>query len=70
MQAAARERQAERTEQRRASKVVAVTAQSLVDKLGWSDAYAEHFVQPYCTCEETADGWDYCAHATDEGLTY
>lgn len=47
-----------------------MTTQRLVEKLGWSDAYAEHFVQPYCTCDDTDDGWDYCAHAVDEGVAY
>lgn len=40
----------------------------VLDGLGWSMEYAEHFVQPYCTCSDSYDGWDYCAHARDEGF--
>lgn len=36
---------------------------------GFTREYAEHLVQPYCYCEDGMDGWDYCQHARDEGLT-
>jgi hypothetical protein len=46
-----------------------LTLDGLLDKLGWTSAYAEHLVQPYCDCGEGMDGWDYCIHARDLGLT-
>lgn len=58
----------ERAAERAASERVPLTCCRLVDRLGWSMEYAEHFVQPYCTCSDSYDGWDYCAHARDEGF--
>lgn len=46
-----------------------LTLDALLDKLGFSREYAEHLVQPYCYCEDGLDGWEYCTHARDEGLT-
>lgn len=45
-----------------------LTLDAVLEKLGWSREYAEHFVQPYCTCHDTYDGWIYCEHARDEGV--
>ncbi len=45
---------------------VELTLDALLDKLGFSREYAEHLVQPYCDCGDSADGWDSCAHARDE----
>jgi len=59
-----------RTDERAATPFeVELTMDSLLTKLGFSHPYAEHLVQPYCTCGDTADGWDICAHARDLGLT-
>jgi hypothetical protein len=47
------------------------------DATGWDGAkrrrYAEHLVQPWCTCEPESNDmgdppWDLCAHARDEGF--
>lgn len=46
-----------------------LTLDALLDKLGFSREYAEHLMQPYCECGDTADGWDYCWYARDEGVT-
>lgn len=46
-----------------------VTADALLVKLGWGPRYAEHFVQPYCRCEDDRDGWYLCEHASDLGLS-
>lgn len=40
----------------------------VLEGLGWSTEYAEHFVQDYCTCSDSYDGWDFCPHARDEGV--
>lgn len=64
-----REAAAARAEQRAVTVRKAVTAHRLLDKLGWTPEYAAHFVQPYCECENTRDGWEYCEHARDEGVT-
>jgi hypothetical protein len=64
MREAAERRAAERAATQRAP----LSLDALLDKLGWSQEYAEHVVQPYCTCGDGSDGWDYCQHARDEGL--
>jgi hypothetical protein len=48
------------------------------DGYGWDPLkrwqYAEHLVQPWCTCEvdggwrDDAGGWELCPHAKDEGF--
>lgn len=53
---------------RAASARTELTLDAVLEKLGWSREYAEHFVQPYCTCDDTYDGWMYCEHARDEGV--
>lgn len=58
-----------RARERGEAAVVALTLNALLDKLGFSVEYAAHLVQPYCECRDTADGWDYCEHARDLGLT-
>jgi hypothetical protein len=62
------QRRRERTAERAASEVRPLTLDRLIKDLGWSGAYALHFVQPYCTCSDSYDGWDYCQHAHDEGV--
>jgi hypothetical protein len=57
-----------RVEERAAAERVPLTLDALLDRLGFDQAYAEHFVQPYCTCSDSDCGWDYCQHASDEGL--
>ena len=57
-----------RTDERSATPEVTLTLDSLLAKLGFSHDYAEHLVQPYCTCGDSADGWSPCAHARDLGL--
>ncbi len=64
------ERQAERerAEERATALRVELTVDALTNRLGWSRAYAEHVVQPYCECYSGMDGWEYCQHARDLGL--
>jgi hypothetical protein len=57
-----------RAEQRAATEPVPLILDALIDALGWSEAYARHVVQPYCTCRDSADGWETCQHAEDEGV--
>lgn len=64
----AREQEAERNAERDTATHVPLTLDALLDKLGFSHAYAEHLVQPYCGCYDGRDGWEYCPHARDEGL--
>lgn len=64
--AAQMERAADRE---RAGDPVPLTLGRLLTKLGFTVAYAQHLVQPYCDCADTADGWSECAHARDLGLT-
>jgi hypothetical protein len=47
---------------------VPLTLDVLVERLGWSRAYAEHFEQPDCECSDSADGWMRCPHAYDLDL--
>jgi hypothetical protein len=65
----ARDLAAQRAAERAAAAPAPFTLAGLLDKLGFSCEYAEHLVQPYCNCEDTNDGWDYCQHARDLGLT-
>lgn len=62
---AARER---RARERAAADRRPLTLDALLDHLGFSREYAEHLVQPYCSCGDSNDGWNYCQHARDEGL--
>lgn len=64
----ARRQREGRAELRAETPRVELTLDAVIDKLGWSREYAEHFVQPYCTCDDTYDGWIYCEHARDEGV--
>lgn len=58
----------ERAELRAATAHVPLTLDALLDKMGWSNEYAEHLVQPYCECEDGVEGWERCPHAQDLGL--
>lgn len=60
----------ERAAERRGAVVLPVTVERLLDKMGWSMAYAEHLMRPYCTCGPNGtDGeWEWCAHAVDLGI--
>lgn len=55
-----------RAAERAAAPPAALTVDALLDKLGWTREYAQHVVQPYCTCSDGYDGWDRCQHARDE----
>lgn len=55
--------------QRAAAPQVPLTLDALINKMGWTRGYAEHLVQPYCECWDGMDGWEYCQHARDLGLT-
>jgi hypothetical protein len=60
---------AERAQQRAdATPRIPLTLSTLLAKLEWTPEYAEHYVQSYCGCEETSEGWSACAHAEDEGV--
>lgn len=65
----AREAADRRAAERAAARRLPLTLDALIDDLNWTQEYAEHFVQPYCTCGDSRDGWDYCQHARDLGLT-
>ncbi|PRX23681.1 hypothetical protein [Actinoplanes italicus] len=67
MSARAAEERAERGQVREASPLAELTLDALWEKLGFSREYAEHLVQPYCSCECGHDGWQYCQHANDLG---
>lgn len=64
----AREAEVQRGEERRIAASVSLTLDALLDKLDFSREYAEHLVQPYCTCGDSRDGWERCPHAGDLGL--
>lgn len=64
----AQEAAAQRATERAEATPVPLTLDTVLDKLGWSREYAAHFVQPYCTCGDSYDGWDLCVHAQDLGL--
>jgi hypothetical protein len=69
---ARREYDRRNAEERAAAEYVPLTLESLVLRLedwGWSREYVEHLVQPYCKCEDGRDGWEFCQHARDLGLT-
>ena len=57
-----------RVRERAAADHVPLTLDALLDKMGWSEEYAEHLVQPYCECGDGMDGWDRCQHARDLGF--
>lgn len=57
-----------RAEERATTASAPLTLDALLVKMGWSREYAEHLVQPYCTCGDDIDGWSYCEHARDLGL--
>lgn len=57
-----------RAQERAAAPRRALDLAALLDAVGWSQEYAIHLVQPYCTCGAGPDGWDFCAHARDLGL--
>lgn len=65
----AAEAAAARQVERGRAALVPLTLAAVLDKLGWSEEYATHVVQPYCTCGDGYDGWDWCEHARDLGLT-
>lgn len=64
----AREAAGRRATEREASTVAALSLDALLGKLNFTEQYAAHLVQPYCTCGDGLDGWDYCEHARDLGL--
>jgi hypothetical protein len=70
--AARRERAArERAEDRERAVRLPLTLGLLMERMGFSTAYAEHLVQPYCTCGPGGmddGGWIECEHARDLGL--
>lgn len=53
--------------ERDAAPVAELTLDSLLGRLGFSHAYAQHLVQPYCDCGGL-DGWERCQHARDLAL--
>lgn len=69
---ARRQRREERAVQRHEARMrgeQSLTPQVLLNKLGWGLKYAQHYVQPYCTCEVAPDsGWERCEHAIDLGI--
>lgn len=69
---ARRQRREERAVQRHEARTrgeVSLGVQVLLNKLGWGPKYAQHYVQPYCTCEVAPDsGWERCEHAIDLGI--
>lgn len=68
--AANRERvRAERSEIREHSPRVPFDPAAVEDKMGWKRGFLEHLAQPYCRCDVGYDGWDFCPHAVDLGLT-
>lgn len=58
----------ERAEQRRKAEVVTLTVERLCDRFYVSEAFAQHLVQPYCTCAQEDGSWFLCGHADDEGV--
>lgn len=65
----ARHAQQQRSREREQAAPVPLTLDGLLTKLGFNRQYAEHLVQPYCSCWDGLDGWDACEHARDLGLT-
>lgn len=68
----AAEAERERAKVRATAAFKALTLDALLARVqdwGWSREYVEHLVQPYCTCEDGRDGWEFCQHARDLGLT-
>jgi hypothetical protein len=64
----AREAAERRAAERAASAPTLLSLDALLDKLGWTQEYATHLVQPYCQCYDGMDGWEYCEHARDDGV--
>lgn len=64
----AREAKAKRAVERENAQMIPLDLAGLVRRLGWTEEYATHFMQPYCTCGDSYDGWDFCEHARDLGL--
>lgn len=58
-----------RVQERAVAETVPLTMDNLLSKLGFTEEYARHLVQPYCECYDGMDGWEYCEHARDLGLT-
>jgi hypothetical protein len=70
--AAAREYDRRNAEERATAEYVPLTLDAVLTRVedwGWSREYVEHLVQPYCKCEDGRDGWEFCQHARDLGLT-
>jgi hypothetical protein len=67
-QAAAERAREQRTAERAAAERAELTVDTLRETLGWSTAFAEHYVQPYCGCYVGEDGLWTCEHARDEGI--
>lgn len=63
-----REARERRAAERAQHPPVPLTLDALLDTLGYTREYATHLVQPYCSCGDSADGWDLCPHADDLGL--
>lgn len=66
--------QQEALEQRHAARHTApwveLSFDTLAARLGWSNEYLQHLVQPYCDCgPDRDDGWYVCQHARDLGLS-
>jgi len=57
---------AARVGERAGAQQVELTLDSLLAKLGWTRRYAEHAVQPYCSCWHD---WSGCVHADDQEIT-
>lgn len=58
-----------RVQERATAEHVPLTMGALLSKLNFTEEYATHLVQPYCECYDGMDGWEYCEHARDLGLT-
>lgn len=72
----AAEREARDTAEREAREAVMAAAQpvplaldSLLARLGWSEEYARHLVQSYCTCDPFGEDPTLCGFAEDEGVS-
>jgi hypothetical protein len=56
-----------RRAERQGATPAVLTMGRILDRFNVSRAFAQHLVQPYCTCEFN-DGWELCSHAYDLGL--
>lgn len=71
------QQKAARARQREAADKNELTLESLIEAIAEEhsvfsqEGYAEHFVQPYCSCDkDNGDGgWWLCQHAQDLGFT-